>query len=212
MENQQDWKIKRIVSDRGGEFLNKHFKDLAEECGITHILSPAETPQHNGYAERANRTILEKTRCLLGSANLPDCYWSEAMSTATLLSNLIPTSLRMNKSPYFLWTNQPPQIKRLRTFGCLAFIANPREHRTWKMGPAGVEGILLGYESENTAYHILRISDAKVIVTKHSTFDEGNFPSLTEVIEGIQLNLDDFTTAVGESEEGTDCSERVDEI
>ncbi|MBW0576088.1 hypothetical protein O181_115803 [Austropuccinia psidii MF-1] len=29
-ENQQDRKIKRIVSDRGGKFLNKHFNDLAE--------------------------------------------------------------------------------------------------------------------------------------------------------------------------------------
>ncbi|MBW0510600.1 hypothetical protein O181_050315 [Austropuccinia psidii MF-1] len=108
MENQKDWKIKRIVSDQGGEFLNKHFKDLAEECGITHILSPAEMPQHNGYAERANRTILEKTIYLLGSANLPDLYWAEALSTATLLSNPIPTPSRMNKSPYLLWTNQPP--------------------------------------------------------------------------------------------------------
>ncbi|MBW0546312.1 hypothetical protein O181_086027 [Austropuccinia psidii MF-1] len=72
MENQKDRKIKRIVSDRGEKFLKKHFKDLSEECGITHILSPTETPQHNGYAERVNRTILEKTRFLLGSASLPD--------------------------------------------------------------------------------------------------------------------------------------------
>ncbi|MBW0510598.1 hypothetical protein O181_050313 [Austropuccinia psidii MF-1] len=38
------------------------------------------------------------------------------------------------------------------------------------------------------------------------------FPSLTEVVEGSKLNLDNFTTAVGESEEGEDCSETVDEI
>ncbi|MBW0461525.1 hypothetical protein O181_001240 [Austropuccinia psidii MF-1] len=189
MENQQDRKIKRIVSDRGGEFLNKHFKNLAEVCGITHILSPAETPQHNGYAERANRTILEKTRCLLGSANLPDYYWAEAS----------------------------PRVKRLRTFGCLAFIANPRKHRTWKMGPAGVEGILLGYENENTAYRILRISDAKVIITKHATFDETKFPSLTGVNKEGKLNLSEFTMTVDESrpdeaEEDANCSETVDEI
>ncbi|MBW0564234.1 hypothetical protein O181_103949 [Austropuccinia psidii MF-1] len=216
MENQQDQKIKRSVSDRGGKFLNKHFKNLAEVCGITHILSPAETPQHNGYAERANRTILEKTRCLLGSANLPDYYWAEAVSTATLLSNLIPTPLRMTKSPYLLWTNQYPRVKRLRTFGCLAFIANPRNHRTWKMGPAGVEGIFLGYENKNTDYRILRISDAKVIITKHATFYKTNFPSPTGVIEGSKLNLSDFTMMVDESrldeaEEDANCSEAVDE-
>ncbi|MBW0491302.1 hypothetical protein O181_031017 [Austropuccinia psidii MF-1] len=123
----------------------------------------------------------------------------------------------MNKFPYLLWTNQSPRVKRLRTFGCIAFIANPRNHRTWKMGPAGIEGILLGYENKNTAYCILRISDAKVIITKHATFDKTKFPSPTGVIEGSKLNLSNFTTTVDESrvdetEEDANCSDAVDEV
>ncbi|MBW0532680.1 hypothetical protein O181_072395 [Austropuccinia psidii MF-1] len=58
MENQQDKNIKKLTSDWGGEFLNEKFKKLAENCGFIHIFSPPETPEHNGYAERFNCTIL----------------------------------------------------------------------------------------------------------------------------------------------------------
>ncbi|MBW0494582.1 hypothetical protein O181_034297 [Austropuccinia psidii MF-1] len=102
MENQQNKKMKKLTSDRGGEFVNEKFKRLSEECGFIHILSPPDTPEHNGYAERCNRTILEKARCLMGMANLPNEYWAEAINTSVFLSNLSPTASRKNNSPYQL--------------------------------------------------------------------------------------------------------------
>ncbi|MBW0577268.1 hypothetical protein O181_116983 [Austropuccinia psidii MF-1] len=60
MENLHDRTLKKLVSDRGGEFLNKDFHSLAELKGFVHVFSPPETPQHNGYSESANWTILEK--------------------------------------------------------------------------------------------------------------------------------------------------------
>ncbi|MBW0570988.1 hypothetical protein O181_110703 [Austropuccinia psidii MF-1] len=98
-ESLLDQKIKTIVSDCGGEFVNDKFKKLAQKNGFIHILSPPETPQHNGFAERANQTIIEKARCILNRSNLPKGYWEEAVNTATLLSNLIPTPSRSNHSP-----------------------------------------------------------------------------------------------------------------
>ncbi|MBW0526323.1 hypothetical protein O181_066038 [Austropuccinia psidii MF-1] len=70
MENQLNQKLKKIFSDRGGVFLNSAFKKLADLHGLLHIFSPAYTPKNNGFAERANWTILEKTRCLLNGSNL----------------------------------------------------------------------------------------------------------------------------------------------
>ncbi|MBW0536378.1 hypothetical protein O181_076093 [Austropuccinia psidii MF-1] len=162
MENIQDRTLKKLVSDRGGEFLNKEFKVLAESKGFVHVFSPPETPQHNGYAERANRTILDKTRCLINSSGLPNHYWAEALNTAVFLSNLIPTPSRFNLSPYSLWTGNPPRIKKLRVFGCRAAVSIPRSHRDWKLGPAGETGVLLGYENDNSSYRVLRLSDRKI--------------------------------------------------
>ncbi|MBW0511803.1 hypothetical protein O181_051518 [Austropuccinia psidii MF-1] len=43
-ENLHEKKIKRVISDKGGEFENKSFKMLALKCGFTHDRSPTATP------------------------------------------------------------------------------------------------------------------------------------------------------------------------
>ncbi|MBW0541599.1 hypothetical protein O181_081314 [Austropuccinia psidii MF-1] len=83
IENTQQQKIKKLVTDGGGEFINQQFKDLAEQHGFTHIIAPPYTPEHNGIAERANRTILDKALCLFLSSCLVNQYWAEAVNTAT---------------------------------------------------------------------------------------------------------------------------------
>ncbi|MBW0565202.1 hypothetical protein O181_104917 [Austropuccinia psidii MF-1] len=113
MENWHDRKLKKLVSNRGGEFHNEKFKDLSNECGFIHTLSPPETPEHNGYAERANCTVLEKAQCLMNHGNLPNQYWAEAINTAIFLSNLLPTPSRANKSPHTLWTDTPVKLTKL---------------------------------------------------------------------------------------------------
>ncbi|MBW0502257.1 hypothetical protein O181_041972 [Austropuccinia psidii MF-1] len=176
MENLHNRSLKKLVSDRGGEFLNNDFKLLAETQGFVHVFSPPDTPQHNGYAERVNRTILEKTRCLLNNSGLPKHYWAESLNTAVFLSNLIPTPSRFNLSPYSLLAGNPPRIKKLRVFGCSAIVSIPRNHREWKLSPAGEAGVLLGYENNNSAYRILRLCDKKVLISKHVRFNESDFP------------------------------------
>ncbi|MBW0491793.1 hypothetical protein O181_031508, partial [Austropuccinia psidii MF-1] len=178
IENLHDRIIKTVVSDRGGEFVNNQFKKLAETNGFLHILSPPETPQHNGFAERANQTIIEKARCILNRSNLPKRYWAEAVNTATFLSNLIPTPSRSNNSPYAIWKGLPPRIKRLRVFGCRAVISIPKSQRDWKFDTVGAEGVFLGYENDNTAYRILCLSDLKVVISKHVKFEENVFPRI----------------------------------
>ncbi|MBW0491336.1 hypothetical protein O181_031051 [Austropuccinia psidii MF-1] len=103
MENIHDCSIKKLVSDHGREFLNEKFKKLSEEQWFTHFFSPPETPQHNGFTEIANQTILEKAWCMLSTSNLPNCFWAEAVNTATLLSSFTPTPSRMNNCPFALW-------------------------------------------------------------------------------------------------------------
>ncbi|MBW0481185.1 hypothetical protein O181_020900 [Austropuccinia psidii MF-1] len=132
MENLHDHSIKKLVLDRGGELLNEKFKKLSEEQGFTHFFSPPETPKHNGFAERANQTILEKAWCMLSTSNLPSCYWAEAVNTATLLSNFTPTPSRMNNCLFALWKNTGPQVKKTRIFGCREIVSIPKSHQEWK--------------------------------------------------------------------------------
>ncbi|MBW0508785.1 hypothetical protein O181_048500 [Austropuccinia psidii MF-1] len=68
LENQKDQKLKKLVSDQGGEFLRKKFELLARAHGFIHRFSSPETPQHNGFTERSNRTILDKARSITKNA------------------------------------------------------------------------------------------------------------------------------------------------
>ncbi|MBW0502369.1 hypothetical protein O181_042084 [Austropuccinia psidii MF-1] len=207
METQHDRRIKRLISDRGGEFLNDRFKQLASSCGFIHTFSPPYTPQHNGFAERANRTLLDKAKCLLNGSGLPKRFWAEAVNTATLLCNLIPTPSRHNNSPYALWTGKSPRIKKLRIFGCQAIVLIQRNLREWKLGESGCRGIFLGYENDMSSYRVMRLSDGKIVISKHVLFDESVFPnSPTHLSSTSPLVI----PLVG-SEEGSDNNESCSE-
>ncbi|CAI7777152.1 unnamed protein product [Closterium sp. NIES-53] len=65
VEQQQDWLVKAIRTDRWGEFLSKEFSLWLKKNGIRHSLSKPYSPSMNGIAERANRTITETARGLL---------------------------------------------------------------------------------------------------------------------------------------------------
>ncbi|MBW0500125.1 hypothetical protein O181_039840 [Austropuccinia psidii MF-1] len=142
---------------------NNHFGDV-------------QTPQHNGFADRANQTIIEKARCILNCSNLPKSYWAEAVSTATFLSNIILTPSRSNHSPYVVWKGLPPRIRWLRVFGCRAIISIPRGQQDWKFNAVGAEGVFLGYKNDYTAYCLLCLSDLKIVILKHVKFEENLFP------------------------------------
>ncbi|MBW0492775.1 hypothetical protein O181_032490 [Austropuccinia psidii MF-1] len=177
METQHNRRIKKLILDRGGEFLNDWFKHLASSCGFTHTFSPPYTPKHNGFAERANCTLLDKAKCLLNGSGLPKCFWAEAVNTATLLCNLIPTPLRHNNSPYVLWTGKSPRIKKLCIFGCQAVVLIQRNLREWKLGESRCQGIFLGYENDMSAYCVMRLSDGKIVISKHVLFDKSVYPN-----------------------------------
>ncbi|MBW0519955.1 hypothetical protein O181_059670 [Austropuccinia psidii MF-1] len=157
----QGGKIRKFVSDRGGEFSNSEFKRLANESGFIHVTSPPYTPQLNGFAESANWTILEKARCLLLGENLPNHYWAEAVNHATLLTNLIPTPLRENLSPFQLWIGASPKIKSLRTFGCKVVFAVPKQRRPWELSSTGETDILLSSDYESPAYRKLKLNNKR---------------------------------------------------
>ncbi|MBW0487959.1 hypothetical protein O181_027674 [Austropuccinia psidii MF-1] len=53
-ENWHDRHINKVACDQGGEFNNEKFQKLACTSDFLHIMSPAETPQHDGFAENAN--------------------------------------------------------------------------------------------------------------------------------------------------------------
>ena len=67
VENHLNRKIKRIKSDRGGEYI--HLNDYCEKEGIIHEVTPPYSPESNEVVERNNRTLKEMMNSLLVSAS-----------------------------------------------------------------------------------------------------------------------------------------------
>ena len=64
-----DKKIKRVRSDRGGEFIL--LNDYCEKEDIIREITPSYSPQSNGVAEIKNRTLKEMMNNMLVSSSAP---------------------------------------------------------------------------------------------------------------------------------------------
>lgn len=91
VENQLSTTIKIFRTDNGREYLSNDFQTFLKKSGIAHQASVPYTPQQNGLAERMNRTLLERARCMIINASLQKQYWAEAVTTAAYVTNRCPT-------------------------------------------------------------------------------------------------------------------------
>lgn len=161
VENQTGKRLKIFRSDNGTEYLSNQFKQYLEENGIEHQLTVQYTPQQNGIAERANRTLVEMARCLLMSSGLPDYLWPEAINTAVYLRNRSATSALDDITPYEKWFSKKPSVKHLKIFGCKAVMLDKKPGRS-KLKPKGLDCYMVGYSSESKAYRVY-IPDQRVV-------------------------------------------------
>ncbi|CAI7916400.1 unnamed protein product [Closterium sp. NIES-53] len=90
------WEEGEEAAAEVGEFLGAETTAWLKKQGIQRELTTAYTPQSNGVAERANRTILETARALLIESGVGDSMWPHAVRHATVARNRVLT-----KSPTF---------------------------------------------------------------------------------------------------------------
>lgn len=102
LEN-NDIKVKRIRTDRGGEFVNDNLGLFYEENGIKQETTCAYTPQQNSVCERMNRTLTDRVRAMLLETNLPKYLWGEVIRCAAYVINRSPTKALNGDTPARVW-------------------------------------------------------------------------------------------------------------
>ena len=118
IETQTERKVKLLRTDNGGEFCSNAFNDYCrKECIVRHLAIPY-TPQQTGVAERMNRTIISKARCMISNARMSKCFWAEAAATACYLINRSPSIPLDKKTPIEVWSDTPADYSQLKVFGC----------------------------------------------------------------------------------------------
>jgi hypothetical protein len=122
VENEIGHKIKVLRSDNGGEFVSKKFDAFLAGCGIQRQTSAPYSPQQNGVAESANRTIMECARSMILAQGLELEFWGEVVNTAVYIKNRCPTKSLDSKTPQEAWSGRKPDVSHLRVFGCKALL------------------------------------------------------------------------------------------
>ncbi|KAG8495946.1 hypothetical protein CXB51_009450 [Gossypium anomalum] len=160
--------IKYLRTDNGLEFCSDEFNRLCKSEGIIRHLTVRHTPQQNGVAERMNRTIMEKVRCMLSNANLPKSFWAEATSTACFLINRSPSVAIEKKTPQEVWSGNPANYSDLKSFGCPAYA----HIDNGKLEPRSIKFVFLGYKAGVKGYKLWCPENRKVVISRDVIFDE----------------------------------------
>src|SRR5277367_4181489 len=169
VEKQTGKLIKRLRTDRGGEYerwMEAHLKG----SGIIHETTAPYSPDQNGVAERANRTIMERVKAIIGEFKLDKKLWMELADTVVYLKNRSPTTA-VATTPYELWYGVKPDLSHLRIIGSTAYVHIPKEKRM-KLDTHSHKGIMIGYGGTNQ-YRIWDLTRNDAVVSRDVVFIEG---------------------------------------
>lgn len=185
-ENQFDRKIKVFRTDNGTEFCQQQIEKVCVANGIHHQRTVVYTPQQNGVAERMNRTIVERARCLLFDAELDKSYWAEAANMAVYLINRSVCSALVNKTPEEIWSGSKVDLSHLQLFGSEVMVHIPKQRRQ-KWDRKSVKLIFVGFDSDRKGYRCIDPITKKLTVSRDVIF-------LEKVIDPIDESNDEFVS------------------
>jgi hypothetical protein len=147
--------------------------DFLSDEGIHHQYSSPYTPQQNGVAERKNRTLMDMARTILAEFKSPYNFWAEAINTACHVTNRVYIRKSLNKTPYEVVTDNKPNIKYFRVFGCKCFNLKKGVHLS-KFDSKSFEGIFVGYAAKSHAFRVFDKESARVVKVSNVRFDEND--------------------------------------
>lgn len=199
-EKQIERNIKVLRSDNGTEYCNKTFRSYLENHGIQHQTSNIHTPQQNGVAERMNRTIIEKAKCLLFNAKLSKCYWAEAVSMAAYISNHSYNSVLKNQTPEEAWTGKKVDLSDLKIFGATVMVYVPKPKRA-KWDPNSRKLLFMGYSDTTKGYRCIDPQTKQITISRDVIFMEAEVDQPT--IKIFQNKDDDDIKKPDDHEEET---------
>ncbi|CAI5479185.1 unnamed protein product [Closterium sp. Yama58-4] len=223
VEKQAECVVKRIRTDRGGEFLGAEMTAWLKKQGIQRELTTAYTPQSNGVAERANRTILETARALLIESGLSNSMWPHAVRHATVARNRVLTKVGDDSwVPLERWLGRKPPVDMLRVFGCMAVAHVPKTYRS-KLGASAIWCVHLGLAAESKGWLLWEPSKGVLFDSRDVKFIEGMMygswekqpeARVSQQMEQITMQLDLTPSVWEEGEEaaaGNGDGEKVQE-
>uniref|UniRef100_A0A2N9H7B8 Integrase catalytic domain-containing protein n=1 Tax=Fagus sylvatica TaxID=28930 RepID=A0A2N9H7B8_FAGSY len=134
VEREKGKSLKCLRIDNKDEYTSNEFENYCSEYGIRHEKRVPGTPQHNGVAERINRTIVEK-------------------------SPSVPLDFDILER---VWTREDAFYAYLKVFGCKTFAHVPKKQRL-KLDDKATPCIFVGYGDAEFGYKLWDPKKKKMI-------------------------------------------------
>nr|KYP47740.1 Retrovirus-related Pol polyprotein from transposon TNT 1-94 [Cajanus cajan] len=199
--------LKKLRIDNGLEFCGDKFSKFSRENGVAWHKTVRDTPQQNELAERFNRTILERVRCMLNHVRLLKSFWAEAVSSAVYCINRFPSTTLEFKTPQEVWSGRKANYSKLKVFGCIAYAHTKQD----KLEPRALKCIFIGYPEGVKGYKLwcLKPGYKKCLISRDVIFNEIEManlvkPSKVEIHEKsqdqtIKIKVEFVVTTEGET-------------
>ncbi|GFY95400.1 hypothetical protein Acr_10g0007850 [Actinidia rufa] len=145
--------VRTLRSDNGQEYVSNDFRSALSQHGLLQQFSCPYTPEHNGVAERKNRSIMTIVRCLLCGMHVPKHFWNMAVLTATITCS---TVLLAGFSLAHLIRLIPVRDRLLRIRVCFLILFRCLSPLTWLL-PLFRRSLLLIHAICTLAVHLPQI-------------------------------------------------------
>ena len=182
IETKYETKVRRWMSDAGGEYKSKAFLDMLKDKGIEILQSAPHAHQQNGRAERIIRTLMDKAQAMRLQACLPQSWWEFALEHATHVYNRTPSRRLSWQTPYAVLNGEKPTIDHLRVFGCGTYVYIPAEIRTDKLAPKSELMTYLGIAPGVKGWKFMRGPNNIIFTAANAIFDEEMFPKCPQAV------------------------------
>ncbi|CAI7911717.1 unnamed protein product [Closterium sp. NIES-54] len=178
--------------------------------GIRHQLTCPGTLQKNDIAERANWTIGEAAKTLLGAAGMPYKFWSDAVRHVITVKIRVLTHVgEKHWVPNQRWLGKKPAIDMLHMWGCMGLVMVPKDQRH-KLEVAAVWAVHLGMAPDSKGWLMWDPKSKKTLVIRDVKFVEDVMYKNSQqqqqqvqiglrlqenersAVEEVQLHLDDL--------------------
>ena len=176
VETKYQKRVRRWMSDAGGEYTSLTFTTMLKEKGIEILQSIPHAHQQNGRAERIIRTLMDKAESMRLQACLPQSWWEFALDHATHVYNRTPNRRLNWQTPFQLLNGSKPSIDHLRVLGCGAYVFIPEEVRINKLAPRSELMTYLGTHPGGKGWIFMRGPNNIIFSAAQATFDELHFP------------------------------------
>ncbi len=165
-------KITCIQTDAGSQFATKDWATVCASNGLRHRSCPVDHQEMNGQVERMIGILATKMRSLLGTMEVPSKYWPLAIITAAYILNRTSSVALDGKTPLEEGTGEKSDLRRMKVFGCKAYVQIPKPLRRGKLSPTVWQEMLVGYSTQSPEWIILDMRTGRLRNAYSVVFNE----------------------------------------